>query len=168
MRIILSQKAIISFSLAVVAITCICLWFCPILNKKKIIMSIMQYPMADIIKRCQKDFKYNDEDMLILEQELKRYLILCALKKYRDPSVNMYSRDVDNLWHSFLLFTKEYARFCDKNVGHFIHHTPETNKILSAQQFQEAQKEFCNFVKKYEETFKDEIHPIWFLDRCDG
>ncbi|SIN35295.1 Uncharacterized conserved protein [Mycobacteroides abscessus subsp. abscessus] len=33
------------------------------------------------------------------------------------------SLPVDQMWHSFILFTKDYADFCSK-VGGFIHHRP--------------------------------------------
>ncbi len=31
---------------------------------------------------------------------------------------------VDIGWHTFLLYTREYAEFCDKVGGRFIHHSP--------------------------------------------
>src|SRR5690606_8363435 len=93
----------------------------------EITSGIMNFSMPHIIKRCQKDFNYTDEDMVILEHELKRYFILCALKKDTETMVNMYSVDVDNLWHSFILFTKEYDHFCNSCVGYFIHHMPKIN-----------------------------------------
>jgi len=136
------------------------------LSDEQIISQVMQYEMPDIIKRCQKDFGYTDDDMLMLERELKRYLILCALKENSEITINMYSADVDNLWHSFILFTKEYASFCDANGHHFIHHSPRVNDTLTDEELLEARKDFRSFVEKYEKLFNEEIHPIWLLDRC--
>ena len=31
---------------------------------------------------------------------------------------------VDIGWHTFILYTREYAEFCDRVAGHFIHHLP--------------------------------------------
>ena len=31
---------------------------------------------------------------------------------------------VDVGWHTFLLYTREYASFCQRIAGHFIHHNP--------------------------------------------
>lgn len=28
-------------------------------------------------------------------------------------------------WHTFILFTKDYAEFCERVAGRFIHHVPE-------------------------------------------
>ncbi|HLJ31969.1 MAG TPA: hypothetical protein VKU36_06020 [Candidatus Babeliales bacterium] len=129
--------------------------------------AIMNYSMPDVIARCQKDHNYTDEDMVILEQELKKYLALSLVTKKGDLGTGMYSTDVDNLWHSFILFTKEYADFCDKYIGFFIHHAPETETVRSPERQEESRKDFQAFVKNYEETFGQEIHSIWFLDMCE-
>lgn len=31
---------------------------------------------------------------------------------------------IDEMWHTFLLFTRDYAVFCDEYLGRFIHHIP--------------------------------------------
>lgn len=30
-------------------------------------------------------------------------------------------------WHTFILHTKDYAAFCDRIAGYFIHHVPEAD-----------------------------------------
>ena len=41
-----------------------------------------------------------------------------------DEIVGMPSLVVDVAWHEFILFTKEYAHFCQKAFGKFHHHIP--------------------------------------------
>ena len=38
--------------------------------------------------------------------------------------VAMPSQVVDDLWHEFILFTRDYKMFCDLAFGQFLHHTP--------------------------------------------
>src|SRR3954468_4333415 len=38
---------------------------------------------------------------------------------------------VDIGWHTFLLDTGEYAAFCDRVAGRFIHHVPNDNECTS-------------------------------------
>jgi hypothetical protein len=38
--------------------------------------------------------------------------------------VSMPSQIVDDLWHQFILYTREYQSFCNKAFGTFLHHTP--------------------------------------------
>jgi hypothetical protein len=38
--------------------------------------------------------------------------------------VSMPSQVVDDLWHEFILYTRNYQHFCRKAFGRFMHHTP--------------------------------------------
>jgi hypothetical protein len=38
--------------------------------------------------------------------------------------VSMPSQVVDDLWHEFILYTRDYQDFCAKAFGRFLHHTP--------------------------------------------
>jgi hypothetical protein len=128
---------------------------------------ILHYQMPYVIERCKKDHGYDDEDMAIIEREFKRYLILVAHKK--GEGTGMFSKHVDNLWHSFILFTHEYAEFGQKYAGRFIHHAPyiASSENRTPEQRAQSRKDFHAFVNNYEETFKEEIHSIWFLDICE-
>ena len=126
------------------------------INKEEMIARVMNYPIPDVIQRCKKDHGYSDEDMQILEKELKRYLVMSEVLEDNKSGTGMYSEDVDNLWHSFILFTKDYAAFCDTCFGKFIHHVPGTGLMTV--------KDFQAFVKNYANVFGEEVHAVWFLD----
>jgi hypothetical protein len=50
------------------------------------------------------------------------FLVACA----RDTGSPLApSRTVDAGWHAFILHTREYADFCDRLAGRFIHHAPD-------------------------------------------
>ena len=53
--------------------------------------------------------------------ELKRWFTLCALHPEKTYATG---GQVDAMWHTFILFTRDYARFCQDIAGEFIHHTP--------------------------------------------
>ncbi|MFG2114840.1 glycine-rich domain-containing protein [Streptomyces sp. NPDC048718] len=36
------------------------------------------------------------------------------------------SRQVDPAWHTFMLHSQEYAQWCEKNFGRFLHHAPNS------------------------------------------
>jgi hypothetical protein len=49
------------------------------------------------------------------------FLGACAL----NPGAGLApSEEVDMGWHTFILYTREYAEFCERVAGRFIHHTP--------------------------------------------
>ena len=33
-------------------------------------------------------------------------------------------REIDEMWHEFILFTKDYSDFCAKYFGEYMHHLP--------------------------------------------
>jgi len=137
-------------------------------SKQESITAIMQYQMPHVLTRCKKDYKYSDEDVVILEQEFKRFMALSLYESSDGLGTGMFSSDVDNLWHSFLLFTKEYADFCHEHIGHFVHHVPELDEEKSIEQRQAALKDFQAFIQNYEAIFHEELHPIWLLDMCEA
>lgn len=52
-----------------------------------------------------------------------RQFFLAHLKSGR-KFVSMPSQVVDDLWHEFILYTREYDAFCRRALGKFMHHTP--------------------------------------------
>jgi hypothetical protein len=52
-----------------------------------------------------------------------RQFFLCHLKSGR-KFVSMPSQIVDDLWHEFILYTRNYQHFCNKAFGGYMHHTP--------------------------------------------
>jgi len=57
--------------------------------------------------------------------EFKRYMALVGLG-YR--GLGMLSREVDEVWHALILFTRDYDQFCRTTVGDFVHHVPRTSR----------------------------------------
>ncbi len=66
---------------------------------------------------------------------LRQYFLacLCANVVTRGGSVGMPSRVVDDLWHEFMLMSREYASFCQKAFGGFLHHAPDTEMKVPMQ-----------------------------------
>ena len=73
--------------------------------------------------------------------EMKRWLWLCAK---RTGAVNSGEVDflrvplfneayiIDMMWHVFILFTQDYADFCEEYFGFFVHHHPRPKKEREA------------------------------------
>ena len=83
--------------------------------------------------------------------EFKKYVFLVAVNK---SNLAMMSKKVDQVWHQFILFTKEYQSFCNSILGFFLHHIPRTRFSLI-----DSESE-SNFIHLYRETFGP-IPKIW-------
>jgi hypothetical protein len=55
--------------------------------------------------------------------ELKRYFLTGGASP-----LPMESAEVDEAWHAFLLFTREYEQFCRRAFSCFVHHEPAENR----------------------------------------
>lgn len=78
---------------------------------------------ADVKKRLLQKGVMTEEEFGWHLLELKRFFLLSAFM----VNVPMYSKKVDAIWHEMLLFTKEYADFCEQFTGHMIHHQPSVH-----------------------------------------
>jgi hypothetical protein len=63
-------------------------------------------------------------DIATVEAATRQWFRLAA----RHPKVklSMPSVIVDDLWHEWVLHTRDYAEFCDAALGRFLHHVPES------------------------------------------
>lgn len=116
-------------------------------NTELIISNAMSFNMNSIVDRYKKEFQVTDEVAKEHERELKRYLALCAI--YPEQNFHMFSNSVDNLWHTFLIFTKDYKNFCKNVAGKFLHHVPIENKS------EEDVSAKNKFIDKYSSTFNE-------------
>lgn len=64
----------------------------------------------------------SDEHLKLLFEGLREYFYIYQSAPRKN--IAMPSKAVDVAWHEFILFTKEYQRFCNKAFGRFLHHTP--------------------------------------------
>ena len=64
-----------------------------------------------------------------------------------DKPLGMASARVDEVWHQFILFTRQYADFCQDTLGNFLHHNPKTSHTPV------HEDRMGNFKQEYERTF---------------
>jgi len=98
----------------------------------------------------------SEGDMLFTE--VKKYLVLSRLDRHAEWQ--MYSTWVDEVWHQFVLFTHEYAIFCDRYLGGFVHHRPSNAPELSPNR-NALSSTFMSFSARYLEVFGQELPACW-------
>jgi hypothetical protein len=76
----------------------------------------------------------------------------------------MYSTRVDEAWHQFVLFTRQYTDFCQRFFGKFLHHNP-SNAPAITEISRENPSTFGDFSSRYEEVFGEPLPDIWFDGR---
>lgn len=61
-------------------------------------------------------------DCQLVSHGLRQFFLAYSRSGYR--YVSMPSQVADDLWHEFILCTKNYQQFCNLGFGRFLHHTP--------------------------------------------
>ncbi len=115
-------------------------------GRREIVDAAMAFPMHHILKRYMKDENLTREVALEHERELKRFLAICAINP--DRMIGMSGR-IDELWHTFLMFTWDYHEFCSSIAGRYIHHSPRDE----SEDIQLGRAAYRNFWNAYEAAF---------------
>ena len=86
---------------------------------------IEDYDLWFIVERVREKGTLSAQQADEAVTEFRKYMALVALG---NPELGMHSSEVDEIWHNFILFTREYAEFCHRICGHMIHHRPNTSR----------------------------------------
>lgn len=134
--------------------------------------TILQYKNQAVIERYERDFPNNTLSGEAAFTELMKYFWLSNQHKIAynlDPenkelqfSCYLFSemKDIDDMWHSFLLFTRDYMAFCDDHFGEFQHHTPiESEQIASNE---EVEAHLTRYLSYIYDTLGEETLMLWF------
>lgn len=88
-----------------------------------------------LVNRIVKEHLVDQAMAVRIADQALAFLGACAVTgKPLSPSVT-----VDIGWHAFLMYTAEYAEFCQRVAGRFIHHVPEDGE--GEQEAKDAQPE---------------------------
>ncbi len=110
----------------------------------------LNFPLTHIAARYQQTYDVSHAELLRHERELKRYLVLRS--RVRGATLPT-PRVLDQLWQVFLLYTRDYARFCD-TLGGFIHHVP-SDAAPTPEQHADDVRRYSELLEFYEETFHE-------------
>jgi hypothetical protein len=86
-----------------------------------------QIPL-EIIQRFAKREGISVLNANRLGDELVRFLTLCATS----TETLAPSPLVDDMWHHFILHTRDYGEWCALHLGKFIHHVPSDGFTLNS------------------------------------
>lgn len=141
------------------------------------INEILNFNHPALFERYNKTYPDNKLSAQEAVNEVIKYLWLTQkhqLDKLNFPDnkeldfiCSMYPEmcEIDDMWHTFLLFTKDYTDFCIKHFGQYIHHTPKTNEEPYNIQYFEI--EFTRYLSYVYDNLGEETVKKWFADWLD-
>lgn len=102
--------------------------------------TLLSLRFPDVLKRYKKDYPNNRlTDEVAFAELMKFFWIsvkLLSEKKYNkklnfDILIIPEIAEIDDMWHTFILFTRLYERFSIQYFGQFLHHNPPTSLVFS-------------------------------------
>jgi hypothetical protein len=116
-------------------------------SESELIDRAMSFPIEEVVTFYTNDLELSPSEAALRERELKRWLALTAL---RPDAEYVMLTSLDEVWHSFILFTQKYTEFCDAVAGRYIHHKPRIDGSFYRGGIVER---YERFHRDYEEAF---------------
>jgi len=110
------------FSITIILILSFVIYKKMLANKRSSFITAYEFPESIKNKINQTYPHLNNSEVEQVIRGLRDYFHLISLS--HKNIVAMPSQVVDVAWHEFILFTREYSKFCSKALGRFLHHTP--------------------------------------------
>lgn len=99
--------------------------------------TLLNYRHPHVLNRYERDYPLSNLSATQAWTEFLKFVWLARKHQqekifYPDDvalqfhcSIYTEMRDIDNIWHTFLLFTQDYNEFCQRYLnGEFFHHQP--------------------------------------------
>ena len=124
-----------------------------IFNKKTKINLALGYENPDVVDKFCAEYEIDHELGKKYFVEIKKFLYLCS----SSSQALAPSSEIDKIWHTFILFTRDYRKYCVHFLGKFIDHVPEVYKNKSAPKENFLQ----NTITVYESEFGELDNDVW-------
>jgi hypothetical protein len=130
--------------------------------RTEIIRKVLEYPVPDtIIEKYVDKYGVTEAVARSHERELKRYLAMCLADP--EAAYGMFG-PVDEFWHTWILFTREWCEFGNAVAGRYIHHRPTTREEKRAAKASREPSAYQRFLADYPGYFGEEA-PVDFWPR---
>lgn len=120
-------------------------------RQTELVSRLNNYHHPGLGAKLEQSGKMIVEDFPEYFDEFKKWVIVADGLE----TTPMTSEPVDDIWHQFILFTKDYADFGKDVLGYFLHHAPAVGNPTRISKGQADE-----FKNTYEGLFGN-IHPTW-------
>ena len=94
----------------------------PLQKRRLQFIADYQFPLGLKTRFAKSHSALDAKSQDLVLAALRDYFTMCA--QAQRQMVSMPSQIVDDAWHEFILFTREYNDFCVRAFGRYLHHTP--------------------------------------------
>jgi hypothetical protein len=91
--------------------------------------TVLRYRNPAIVERFRNELPVTRREAEQIWRETLKWLWFCGTRPKDSGSAELLTSMiiVDEMWHTFVLFTREYTEFCQRHFGRYLHHAPSTH-----------------------------------------
>jgi hypothetical protein len=108
-------------------------------------------------------YQVDEDEARAIFQETKKWLWLAA-KASEEESMSLFIDKpllvIDEMWHNFILYTRQYQRYCMEKFKKFIHHAP-TPKSKELQAQYAVQVDLSNSASQLKQKYEQQLSYIY-------
>ncbi|KZN35948.1 hypothetical protein N480_18330 [Pseudoalteromonas luteoviolacea S2607] len=92
---------------------------------------VLAYHNQDIIDGFLKSLDVTEEEANNIFKDTLKWLWYCRHPDTQGSrTIDKNLLIIDEMWHTFILYTNDYFKFCHKYFGMYIHHSPTRNSEI--------------------------------------
>ncbi len=124
-------------------------------RKRPPIQEVLSYDFPSLVENFSRRFKLPKRECIEIFTETKKWLWLANEFEF-DRAVSAVNIEelplfphlliIDEMWHSFILFTVPYSEFCNSFFGAYIHHHPNLSPESSKRKTSKLLAWFVDYV----------------------
>lgn len=123
-----------------------------------VVETIRDYDLSAVHQKLLESGVLSEE---LADEALEEYRKFMMLLRLGYRNLPMCSPEVDEVWHLHILFTRDYAEFCERIFGRFVHHEPALGHSLS------DDEQIRAFYDAYKKQFGI-LPELWRKSGCNG
>ncbi|OJH33822.1 hypothetical protein BON30_46750 [Cystobacter ferrugineus] len=132
---------------------------------KSSLEEVLRYRNDAVVHRFIKTWELSFEEAQELFRETLKWLWLSAYSithqtEVRQLAISQSLLLLDEMWHTFILFTRDYHEFCDRYFGLYIHHRP-TVKEEEAARLADYERDPAQYVAQQKALFRAQYALIY-------
>ncbi len=128
----------------------------------RLLHRVLNYRNADVVDRYLRDYGGTRRQAEPIFRALLKWFYLASVT----PSCPMSGdlSKLDDMWHTFLLFTWDYTKFCERYFGEYLHHIPKTARDRKASK-PKVLKQMRAFYETVYDVLGETTFREWFFDK---
>ncbi|TRX62646.1 hypothetical protein FNH22_00700 [Fulvivirga sp. M361] len=132
------------------------------ISEKRLINALDCEDEALIIEGFMERYDVSHDEAVDLFNETKKWLWLASkAEELENPLfIDRPLIIIDEMWHTFILHTRQYYKFCSDHFKRLIHHQPTAPKVKKSQH-QRMLTEPVKVMKEHEAKLKSQYSAIY-------